>query len=302
MPSPVPVGTQEPIVPDLTFTGTCEVTLTRAVVPFRSAEDRALPGGRIDDLGMGVVLSGSRPGRAEVLDLGGGDVRIVDLSGPIVIFGWVFPAAHRGLLALLAEGDATSRKRARRLMFPMALRLLDEAGFHPLTRPLYLRVGFRDICRDLDLHEGTGVRFVLPDGGVGRAHLDYDDSTVVVASGRTRSDPALEESLRDGFPGRELSVRLTAGGRGSREIHLAGPAPRSLEELRSELRKVRRGFMHLLARFEPDRYAAVRDAVGAFGERDSLARLGAGTRVQPSPPSNDGDARALAALGSGLVH
>jgi hypothetical protein len=36
---------------------------------------------------------------------------------------------------------------------------------------------------------------------------------------------------------------------------------------------MRRGFLHLLARFEPERYRSLRDLTGTLGERDSLRSL-----------------------------
>ena len=43
------------------LTGTFQVSLTRAVLPYRDAGDRVLPGGRLADIGLGVVVDGSDP-------------------------------------------------------------------------------------------------------------------------------------------------------------------------------------------------------------------------------------------------
>ncbi len=55
--------------------------------------------------------------------------------------------------------------------------------------------------------------------------------------------------------------------------YLPLPIPRSLEDTRRLLDRMRRGFVHLLARFEPERYRTLRDLTGALGERDSLRSL-----------------------------
>jgi hypothetical protein len=266
---------------DLSFTGTCEVSLTRAVLPYPDPEEHRLPGGRIRDLGLGVVMDGSDPVRADVLDLASAELRTVDLRGPLVILGWIFPAAHRAVERLLARGE-DAPDAGRRLGFHLALDLLGQTGYTSLTRPVFLRLGFRDICQDLDLNEGTAVRLSLPEGRVARAHLGYETAIVVVRTGRSERTPILEEALADAFPGRDL-LRVVAGaGQGTQEYHILLPIPRTIQEARKELRRLRRGFLHLLARFEPDRYRAARQAAAAFGERDSLAQIRAERVATPS--------------------
>lgn len=260
--------------PEAAFTGTCEISLRRAVVPYRDPSERALPGGRIGDLGLGLVLENSDASRSRVLDLGSGEVRFPDLSGPLVLLGWIFPRLFRDLTHRL-EDPAEGREVAR-LTRPVALHLVAEAGFTPLTRPLHLRMGFRDLCQDLDLHDETAIRLSPSGAGPIRCHLDYDESVLVLRTGRMGPLPELDEALGDAFPSRRLLRRTRDRGPRSQEYHLVLPVARSLSELRREMGRLRRGFLHLLARFEPERYRALREATAAFGERDSLAPLAAG--------------------------
>lgn len=262
-------------LPDLAFTGGCEVSLERAVVPYVTREDRALPGGRSTDLGVGVVLEGPRSGRCEILDLASGEIRSAELAPPMIVFGWIFTTPFRELLRARRAGEP-GRTPA------LAGRILGQIGYGPLTRPVFLRAGFRDVAMDLDPHEGTAVRLGLPGGGVARAHLDYDRAVLVVRTGRSTIDPALAKALPDAFPRRPL-FRVTSGaGQGSAELHVHLPDLPALADLRGEIRRLRRGLLHLLARFDEPRYRTVSELVAGFGERDLLGRLAVVTPpVQP---------------------
>ena len=264
-----PVGLEN----DSSLTGTFEVTLTRAVLPYGEEGERADSGGRIQDIGLGVVVDGADPARADVLDLGSAEVRVVDLTGPLVVLGWLYPSGVRSLCRVVegAGGDGIDRTRA--FTFNMALRALQGSGFGPLTRPTILRIGFRDLCRDLDLHETTALRLVLRNGSVARLQLDYESVTLVVRSARSSRDHVLEGALSEAFPGRELFrtvLRQPAGGQG---YHVPLPIPRSLSDSRGLLRRLRGGFLDLLGRFEPDRCRSLAELTATFGERDSLRSL-----------------------------
>lgn len=263
------------------LTGTFEVSLTRAVLPYRDDGDGILPGGRIGDIGLGVVVDGSNPARADVVDLGSAEPRVVDLTGPVVVLGWLYPSGLRTLERVVAntEPDSGNRDQARSFTFSMALRVLQGSGFSPLTRPTILRIGFRDLCKDLDLHEGTALRLVLPSGSVARVHLDYEDVSVVVRTGRSPRSPELEAALADAFPGRPILRGTLRDPAGTQAYHLPLSVPRTLPQARTLLGKLRRGMVHLLARFEPDRYRSLRDLTRTFGERDSLQSLTEGPDV-----------------------
>ena len=62
---------------DASVTGTFQVSLTRAVLPYRDRGDQSLPGGRLADIGLGVVVDGGDPARADVVDLGSAEIRMV---------------------------------------------------------------------------------------------------------------------------------------------------------------------------------------------------------------------------------
>lgn len=272
------------VEPDSPLTGTFEVSLTRAVLPYGAERDGEPPGGRMGDIGLGVVVDGNNPARADVVDLGSAELRTADLTGPLVVLGWLYPSGLRTLERVVSnvgseDGDLD---RARSFTFAMALRILGGAGFSALTRPTILRIGFRDLCKDLDLHEDTALRLLLPSGSVARIHLDYHDVKLVVRTGRTPRSPELESALGDAFPGRPILRGRDAAG--SQAYHLPLSVPRTLADTRTLLRKARRGLVHLLARFEPDRYRSLRDLTRTFGERDSLQSLKDGNELPRFEP------------------
>lgn len=268
------VNTQSGVESESALTGTFEVSLTRAVLPFRDGADRSPPGGRIQDIGFGVVVDGSDPVRADVIDLGSAEYRVVDLSGPLVVMGWLYPSGLRSLCRVVADSDANGIERARAFTFNMALRALRGAGFGPLTRATVLRIGFRDLCQDLDLHEGTAVRLLLPSGGVVRAHLDYDAVTLVVRTARSTPSPELEAGLAEAFPGRDLLRGAMRDALGAQLYQIPLDIPRTLSETRVLLGNLRKGMVRLLGRFEPERLGSLRELMTTFGERDSLRSLG----------------------------
>ena len=51
------------------------------------------------------------------------------------------------------------------------------------------------------------------------------------------------------------------------------PLPLTFSEAQSQVREVREGLAHLLARFEPHRYRALQEVLETFGTRETLARL-----------------------------
>jgi hypothetical protein len=257
-------GEAEPLL-----TAACEVPLTRAILRYRDPQDAALPGGRLADIGMGVVVEERDPGRAEILDLGSGERRPVTVSGPVIILGWVFSSTLQTLREIHAEG----KEPPSRSTFALALRVLERSGFDPVTRPLLLRIGFRDVARDLDPHEGTAVRLVLPGERVARIHLEYDTATLTVRTGSGERTSLLEDGLRSAFPQARLMAGRGTDAAGLRSYHLPFELPRSVGETRRFIRRLRRGLLHLLARFEPERYRAVREQVEVFGDRDSLKTL-----------------------------
>lgn len=254
--------------------GICELPLTRAVVQYRDVHEMDTPGGRIEDIGLALVVEGRFASSAEVLDLGSGHVKVLDLSTELVVLDWVYEPTLDHVAALLTEAASGSDEgRLRTYGFRLGLRVLERVGYGPLTRPSFLRIGFRDICRDLDLHEGTSIRIVMGPGRLTRVHLDYDASALVFRTAFQEPDPQLEHALVTAFPGGEVRRLVPLRDTDSLDYQVRFPLPESLEEAREALASMRRGLGSLMARFEPTRYEALDRVVGTFGVRETLAAL-----------------------------
>jgi hypothetical protein len=259
--------------------GVCEVTLSRAVVQYRNVHEAGLPEGRIEDIGLALVLDGEFASAAQVVDLGSAQVKQLDLSTELVVLDWVYEPTldHVHKLLRAAADPGTEGGVARRALAPycfdLALRILRRTGFGPLSRPVILRIGFRDICRDLDLHEGTSVRIAMGRGRLVRARLDYDGNAMLFSTAFREPDRVLEDALRGAFRGRDLRRLLPTGGTEGGTYQVRLPLPLALPEARWLIREIREGLAHLLARFEPQRYRALREVLDAFGTRQTLDRL-----------------------------
>lgn len=259
--------------------GVCEVTLTRAVVQYRSVHEADLPEGRIEDIGLALVLDGEFASASQVLDLGSAQVKQLDLSTELVVLDWVYEPTLRHVHQLLraAADPSGSGRQARRTMAPycfdLALRVLLRTGYGPLSRPILLRIGFRDICRDLDLHEGTSVRIAMGRGRLARARLDSDGNALLFGTAFSEPDEVLEDALRAAFSVRDM--RRVLPGEGARGIsyQIRFPLPLTFSEARAQVREIRQGLVHLLARFEPHRCRALQEVLETFGARETLARL-----------------------------
>lgn len=253
--------------------GVCELPLTRAVIQYRDAQETEFAGGRIQDIGLAVVLEGRYASSAEVVDLGSAQVKTLDLSGELVVLDWVYEPTLDHLGALVRKAATGERGELERFCSRVALTVLERSGFGPLTRATLLRVGFRDVCRDLDLHEGTSVRFVLGPGCVVRTHLDYDGNALVFRTPTASPDGDLEATLLQAFPEGELRRLIPPSEAASGGYQVRFPLPLTLSELRGELDQVRAGLIRLLHRFEPDRLQAVERVTRTFGRRETLARI-----------------------------
>ena len=258
--------------------GVCDLPLTRAVVHYRDLHEVDAPGGRIQDIGLALVLEGRFASSAEVLDLGSSAVKLLDLSSELVVLDWVYEPTLKHVSRLLIERarggeDVDAARRLGTYSFQMALSLLGRLGYGPLTRPTFLRIGFRDICRDLDFHEGTAVRIVLGEHRIARAHLDYDSNSLVFSTPSPEPDASLEAGVLAAFPHSDV-MRISEahnGGSVCYQVRLSFPA--SLAETREELRTIRRGLGGLLARFEPERFKGIEQHLTTFGSRDTLSQL-----------------------------
>ena len=258
--------------------GVCELPLTRAVVHYRDFHEVDPPGGRIQDIGLALVLEGRFASSAEVLDLGSCTVKMLDLSSELVVLDWVYEPTLKHVNRLLMERargheEVHAAGRLGAYSFQMALNLLGRLGYGPLTRPTILRIGFRDICRDLDFHDGTAVRIVLGEHRVARAHLDYDANSLVLSTPSPEPDAILEAGVLEAFPRYDVLRLSEAHNGGSVQYQVRLPFPATLAEARGELRTVRRGLGGLLARFEPERFEGVEQHLTTFGSRDTLSQL-----------------------------
>ena len=269
--------------------GICELPLTRAVVQYRDIHEMDMLGGRIEDIGLALVVEGRYASTSEGVDLGSGRVKVLDLSSELVVLDWVYEPTVDHVSELITAASATRddgalRQYSRRL----GMRVLERAGFGPLTRPTFLRMGYRDICRDLDMHEGTSIRFLLGPGRLTRAQLDYDACALVFRTAFSEADAPLEHALIDAFSEAHLRRVEPLSAADTVTYHVRLPLPTTLSEARAVLGRMRRGLGALMARFEPDRYDLMVRVMETFGARETLARLqiheSMATVVEVPPP------------------
>lgn len=254
--------------------GSCELPLTRAVVQYRDLHEMDTLGGRIEDIGLALVVEGRFASSAEVVDLGSGSVKVLDLSTELVVLDWVYePTVEHVSELITASASAREDGAVRQYSRGLGIRVMERVGYGPLTRPTFLRVGFRDICRDLDLHEGTSIRLVLGPGRLTRAHLDYDACALVFRTALREPDTMFEHALAEAFPQAVLRRQDPSGSADSISYHVRFALPTTLHEARSALAGMRRGLVALVARFEPDRYATLASLMDTFGARETLGGL-----------------------------
>ena len=250
--------------------GICELPLTRAVVQYRDLHEMDAAGGRIEDIGLALVIEGKFASTAEVVDLGSGSVKVLDLSTELVVLDWVYDPTIEHVAELITASAATRQsEELQSYSRQLGLRVLERIGFGPLSRPTFLR----DICRDLDLHEGTSIRFVLGPGRLTRAHLDYDACALVFRTAFAEPDGQLEHALSVAFPEADLHREDPCSPTEAVSYHVRLPIPTSLVETRQVLGRMRRGLAALMARFEADRYVSVETLMETFGARETLASL-----------------------------
>jgi len=269
--------------------GICELPLTRAVVQYRDLHEMDTPGGRIEDIGLALVVEGRYAATSEAVDLGSGNVKVLDLSTELVVLDWAYGPTVDHVSELITASAATQEGEGlRRYSFQLGLRVLERVGFGPLTRPTFLRVGYRDICRDLDLHEGTSIRFVMGPGRLTRAYLDYDACALVFRTAFREPDAQLEHALTEAFPGADVRREEPSGAADSVSYQVRLRLPTNLAEARTALGRMRRGLGALMARFEPDRFALLEQVMETFGARETLAGLhifeASSQVVQVAPP------------------
>lgn len=254
--------------------GICELPLTRAIVQYRDIHEMDTPGGRIEDIGLALVVEGRYASSAEVVELGSGRVKVLDLSTELVVLDWAYePTIAHVTNLLTASASASQGGPLRQYASRLGLLVLERVGFGPLSRPTFLRIGFRDICRDLDLHEGTSIRIMLGQGRLTRVHLDYDACALRFRTAFVEPDTQLEHSLVEGFLGGEVRRLVPGSPTEALEYQVRYPLPETLAEARDNLSAMRRGILRLVARFEPRRFEALDSVLETFGNRETLAGL-----------------------------
>jgi hypothetical protein len=254
--------------------GVCELPLTRAIVQYRDIHEMDTPGGRIEDIGLALVVEGRYASSAEVVELGSGRVKVLDLSTELVVLDWAYEPTVAHVNSLLAASATDSQGGPlRQYAFRLGLLVLERVGFGPLTRPTFLRIGFRDICRDMDLHEGTSIRIMLGRGRLTRVHLDYDACALRFRTAFHEPDPQLEHALVEGFRDGEVRRLVPGSTTEALEYQVRYPLPETLAEARANLSAMRRGILRLVARFEPGRFEALDSVLDTFGNRETLAGL-----------------------------
>jgi hypothetical protein len=268
--------------------GVCELPLTRALVQYRDIHELEVAGGRIQDIGLALVLEGRYASASEVLDLGSADLKILDLSAELVVLDWAYEPTLDHTRGLVREAAATGDRRAlERFCFRLALRVLERLGYGALTRPTLMRIGFRDICRDLDLHEGTSVRIVMTSGHLVRAHFDYDGNALVFRTATSERDSRLERALEECFPSGDVRRLVPPSELATGGYQVRFSLPLSLDEARLELGRLREGLVNLIGRFEPERKLTVDRITEAFGRRETLAQIHLRPPVIPVAPLDE---------------
>jgi len=204
-------------------------------------------------------------------------VRHLDLSAELVIVDWVYePTLDHVRLLLrsprdlsLASGEVVSGP-LRQYCQAITLSVLRRAGFTALTRPTFLRLGFRDVVRDLDLNERTAARIALGAGDLATFHFRYDDAVLCIERARTEPDAEFERLLLEAFPAAD-SHRIPHHDRLGYDLRF--PLPLSLADVRRLMDQVRHGLLLLYARYEPERYQIVQRALDVFGPANTLDQL-----------------------------
>ena len=87
--------------------GICELPLTRAVVQYRDLHEMDTPGGRIEDIGLALIVEGRYAATAEAVDLGSGQVKVLDLSTELVVLDWVYEPTLDHVAELITASATT---------------------------------------------------------------------------------------------------------------------------------------------------------------------------------------------------
>ena len=261
-----------------------ELSVSGAVVQYRRRHLVGADRERIDDVGIALVLYGRCAQACTAMELGSNSIIELDLSHELVVLGWVELDTLNEVRRIAEATGPSGRapKDAGPFCFGIALRALRTLGYSTITRPSLLRIGFRDVLRDLDPDGARQVRLALSQGRIARVTLDADANSLRVDV--PAGDPghaAVEAALTEAFPSAELRRDAEPDGASHYQVRL--PLPLSMTELRSLIEQMRAGLSHLFWRFEPARSQVVAEQIAAFGRRDSLSRLDTPVESPVSP-------------------
>lgn len=259
--------------------------LTRAVIVYRQAHQlwEEKPSDR--DWGLGLVLDGAYPMAADVVDLGTGRRYLLDLERLVPVVDWVATETLAHVSKLLGLDIAADRveigvytdPELARYCEALGLEVLRRAGVDPLTRAPILRIGFRDIVRDVEIGGEGSIRLAMREGSA-RIDLDAENLRLcVICTGRGGAE--LERALSDAFSG--LDVRAAGPG----EYHVRFSLPTSYIEIEALMRTIRSGVLHLVAFFEPERYRTTLQVTRALGSRGTLHRVFGPPAVRRTDPA-----------------
>lgn len=265
--------------------GSPDVSVTGAVVQYRQRHRRRTGVEALDDIGVALILEGQCASSCFALDLGSTVPLELDLSAELVVLGWVDMDTLADVRRFAAEADRSGRapRDAGPFCFGVALRALRTLGYSSVTRPSLLRIGFRDVLRDLDPDGARQVRFEIKSGKIARVSLDAEGNalSVTVTPQSPLPDADLESALTEAFPVAELR-RVDQASGAYYQVRL--PLPLGMAELRGLLQQVRAGLAHLFWKFEPNRSQVVAEQLATFGRRDSLGRLTEASESLPPVP------------------
>ncbi len=250
--------------------GVCDLSLTRAVVQYRESHEAVSSGGSIQDIGLGLVVEGRFAAASEVLDLGSGRLKVLDLSSELVVLDWVHQPTLEYINRLITDQEEKLTSYSLRL----AIKLLSRVGYGPLTRPTILRIGFRDICQDLDFHEGTSVRIVLSaDLDTVRVNLDYNRGSLIFTVPSSDRYEKLEQALLKAFPENDIVYTGVQHASGTVQYEVLFAVPSNLAGVQLECLTIRMGLMCLLEMFESKRHEVIEHHLATFGRRNTLSQI-----------------------------
>ena len=255
--------------------------LARAIVCYRYDQflDDVEPGA--DDLGLALILAGEPGVSADILDLGSARPRAIRLDEELFVLDRLPEPSFRYLELLRSLGvHENERDRSSGPLASycqgLALGVLRRVGCNPMTRPVLLRAGFRDIVRDLDPNDRLVLRIVT--GGEDTASLLLDgDRNVLMVHGSRNVVQRIGPLLRKHFP--ETSPHRPRDG--EPVVELRFPIPLTLRDVEKMIDQIRGGVLGLYAELEPERHGLLANQLTIFGARDTLARLRPTPRVPP---------------------